>query len=75
MFLRTMDIVGNMTDPETGERVQKSVFICFFQGGQLEARAKRICDGLVALQFDIIHSNAVRTISLDSYSVYISYSF
>ena len=47
MFVRTVEIKDTMTDPETNEQIEKNVFICFFQGSQLEQRVKKICDGSV----------------------------
>ena len=47
MFVKTVEIKDEMTDPDSGEIVEKNVFICFFQGNQLEQRVKKICDGSV----------------------------
>ena len=45
--MKTVEIKDEMTDPDSGEIVEKNVFICFFQGNQLEQRVKKICDGSV----------------------------
>ena len=50
MFVKTVEIKDEMTDPDSGEIVEKNVFICFFQGNQLEQRVKKICDGSVTYQ-------------------------
>ena len=34
-----------ITDPTTGEDLYKSLFLIFFQGEELRARAKKICEG------------------------------
>lgn len=47
VFVKTVEIKDEMTDPNSGELVEKNVFICFFQGNQLEQRVKKICDGSV----------------------------
>ncbi|XP_059150243.1 V-type proton ATPase 116 kDa subunit a 1-like isoform X2 [Physella acuta] len=45
VFLRQAEIDSPMEDPITGDSVHKSVFILFFQGEQLKARIKKICEG------------------------------
>ncbi|KAI8767298.1 V-type proton ATPase 116 kDa subunit a isoform 1 [Biomphalaria glabrata] len=45
VFLRQAEIDSPMEDPVTGDNVHKSVFIIFFQGEQLKARIKKICEG------------------------------
>ncbi|CAL1536767.1 unnamed protein product [Lymnaea stagnalis] len=45
VFLRQAEIDSPMEDPVTGDSVHKSVFILFFQGEQLKARIKKICEG------------------------------
>lgn len=48
VFLRQKDIETPLEDPNTGEEVMKSVFVIFFQGEQLKARVKKICEGFRA---------------------------
>ncbi|CEF66773.1 V-type ATPase, V0 complex, 116kDa subunit family and ATPase, V0 complex, subunit 116kDa, eukaryotic family-containing protein [Strongyloides ratti] len=48
VFLRQSDITEVMTDPHTGDKVNKTVFIIFFQGDQLKQRVKKICEGFRA---------------------------
>ncbi|XP_071108344.1 V-type proton ATPase 116 kDa subunit a1-like isoform X12 [Haliotis cracherodii] len=48
VFLRYEEIQQPMEDPVTGDPVFKSVFIIFFQGEQLKARVKKICEGFKA---------------------------
>ncbi|CAD5207209.1 unnamed protein product [Bursaphelenchus okinawaensis] len=48
VFLRQSEITESLTDCTTGISVNKSVFIIFFQGDQLKARVKKICEGFRA---------------------------
>jgi len=48
VFLRNVEIDTPLTDPMTGEELQKSVFIIFYQGDQLRTRVKKICESLKA---------------------------
>lgn len=48
VFLRQAEIEQPLEDPHTGDNVYKSVFIIFFQGEQLKARVKKICEGFRA---------------------------
>ncbi|XP_043860698.1 V-type proton ATPase 116 kDa subunit a1 isoform X4 [Dromiciops gliroides] len=48
VFLRQAEIENPLEDPVTGDYVQKSVFIIFFQGDQLKNRVKKICEGFRA---------------------------
>ena len=45
-FFRNVEIDTPLTDPMTGEELQKSVFIIFYQGDQLRTRVKKICESL-----------------------------
>ncbi|EDQ89979.1 uncharacterized protein MONBRDRAFT_18895 [Monosiga brevicollis MX1] len=45
VFLREVDISEAVVDPVSGEEVHKKVFIVFFQGGELGARVRKICEG------------------------------
>ncbi|XP_061413065.1 V-type proton ATPase 116 kDa subunit a 1-like isoform X2 [Lethenteron reissneri] len=48
VFLRYTDIDEQLEDPITGDKMQKSVFILFYQGEQLKGRAIKICEGFRA---------------------------
>jgi len=48
VFLRHAEIDVPLEDPLTGDLVQKSVFLVFFQGDQLQTRVRKICEGLHA---------------------------
>ena len=49
VFLRQAEIEDPLEDPQVGEsEVYKSVFVIFFQGEQLKARVKKICEGFRA---------------------------
>ena len=48
VFMRRVSIDEPLQDPATGESVAKDVFIIFYQGGQLEQRVKKICEGFEA---------------------------
>uniref|UniRef100_A0A914WRL6 V-type proton ATPase subunit a n=1 Tax=Plectus sambesii TaxID=2011161 RepID=A0A914WRL6_9BILA len=48
VFLRQAEITEPLEDPVSGDQVNKSVFIIFFQGDQLKTRVKKICEGFRA---------------------------
>ncbi|XP_053408277.1 V-type proton ATPase 116 kDa subunit a 1-like isoform X3 [Mercenaria mercenaria] len=48
VFLKQAEIDAPLEDPVTGDKVDKSVFIIFFQGEQLKTRVKKICEGFRA---------------------------
>uniref|UniRef100_H2ZFW0 V-type proton ATPase subunit a n=1 Tax=Ciona savignyi TaxID=51511 RepID=H2ZFW0_CIOSA len=48
VFLRYTEIEAELEDPHTGDKVNKYVFIVFFQGDQLKSRIKKICTGFRA---------------------------
>ncbi|CAJ0941015.1 unnamed protein product, partial [Mesorhabditis belari] len=48
VFLRQSDIDDVIQDAVTGESVNKTVFIIFFQGDQLKTKVKKICEGFRA---------------------------
>lgn len=35
----------NLVNPETGDKLDKSIFLIFFQGEELKARVKKVCEG------------------------------
>merc|ERR1719225_94605 len=45
IFLKATDMEDPITDPATGDVLYKSLFLIFFQGEELRARAKKICEG------------------------------
>ena len=48
VFIRHSVIETPLEDPSTGTQVLKNVFIIFFQGEQLKARVKKICEAFHA---------------------------
>ncbi|KAF8360110.1 unc-32 [Pristionchus pacificus] len=48
VFLRHSEIDDVLNDTATGEPINKSVFIIFFQGDQLKTKVKKICEGFRA---------------------------
>ncbi|XP_076823814.1 V-type proton ATPase 116 kDa subunit a 1-like [Clavelina lepadiformis] len=48
VFLRHVEMEVPLVDPYTGDKVNKCVFIIFFQGDQLKNRVKKICEGFRA---------------------------
>ncbi|KAL5260203.1 hypothetical protein ACHWQZ_G010350 [Mnemiopsis leidyi] len=60
VFVKTVEIKDEMTDPNSGELVEKNVFICFFQGNQLEQRVKKICDGMSCRVYPCSEKNSRR---------------
>ncbi|VDM48787.1 unnamed protein product [Toxocara canis] len=47
VFLRQSEITEQLSDAVTGDPINKTVFIIFFQGDQLKTRVKKICEGFV----------------------------
>lgn len=45
VYFKQAEIDVPLYDPITGDEVNKCVFIVFFQGEQLKARVKKICEG------------------------------
>jgi len=43
MFLRTVE-VGTVTDPQSGEKKEKSVFVVFFAGDRARVKINKICE-------------------------------
>ncbi|KAL3316975.1 hypothetical protein Ciccas_004372 [Cichlidogyrus casuarinus] len=60
VFLKQAEIETPLEDPLTGDKVHKSVFIIFFQGDQLKARVKKICEGFHATIYPCPESQADR---------------
>lgn len=44
MYLRQAPIDGKITDPNTGEKVEKSVFCVFFAGERARSKINKICE-------------------------------
>ncbi|XP_052705531.1 V-type proton ATPase 116 kDa subunit a1-like isoform X2 [Crassostrea angulata] len=60
VFLRQAEIDTPLEDPVTGDQVNKSVFIIFFQGEQLKSRVKKICEGFRATLYPCPETPAER---------------
>ncbi|XP_065174747.1 V-type proton ATPase 116 kDa subunit a 1-like [Sycon ciliatum] len=48
VFLRYQELDEEINDPSTDELMLKSVFVIFYQGEQLHARVRKICEGFRA---------------------------
>uniref|UniRef100_A0A915AP33 V-type proton ATPase subunit a n=1 Tax=Parascaris univalens TaxID=6257 RepID=A0A915AP33_PARUN len=48
VFLRQSEITEPLIDAVTGDPINKTVFIIFFQGDQLKTRVRKICEGFRA---------------------------
>jgi V-type H+-transporting ATPase subunit a len=48
LFMRQSDIGEAIKDPQTGEMLEKNVFIIFFQGDRLQVKIKKICESFGA---------------------------
>lgn len=48
LFMRQTDIPESIKDPQTGELVEKNVFIVFFQGDRLQVKVRKICESFGA---------------------------
>ncbi|CAI4231127.1 unnamed protein product [Auanema sp. JU1783] len=60
VFLRTSEIDDVLNDTVTGEPVNKTVFIIFFQGDQLKTKVKKICEGFRATLYPCPDTNQER---------------
>ncbi|KAK6170066.1 hypothetical protein SNE40_018548 [Patella caerulea] len=60
VFLRYEEIQQSLEDPQTGEPKIKAVFMIFFQGEQLKARVKKICEGFKAALYPCPESSQER---------------
>ncbi|XP_077993119.1 V-type proton ATPase 116 kDa subunit a 1-like isoform X2 [Glandiceps talaboti] len=60
VFLRQAEIETPLEDPSTGDQVNKTVFIIFFQGDQLKSRVKKICEGFRATLYPCPETQAER---------------
>ena len=60
VFIKHEDIVEPLEDPHTGAPVYKTVFMVFFQGEQLKARVKKICEGFKAVLYPCPESSDER---------------
>ncbi|XP_052803903.1 V-type proton ATPase 116 kDa subunit a 1-like isoform X2 [Mya arenaria] len=60
VFLKQAEIDTPLEDPVTGDKVDKTVFIIFFQGEQLKSRVKKICEGFRATLYPCPETQAER---------------
>ncbi|XP_064595376.1 V-type proton ATPase 116 kDa subunit a 1-like isoform X2 [Liolophura sinensis] len=60
VFLKQAETDMPLEDPVTGDQVNKSVFIIFFQGDQLKSRVKKICEGFRATLYPCPETPAER---------------
>jgi V-type H+-transporting ATPase subunit a len=61
LFIRQTDIPDPIKDPQTGEQVEKNVFIIFFQGDRLQAKIRKICESFGATIYPCPESEHERT--------------
>jgi len=52
-FVRFAPIKQPITDPISGELVEKSVFIIFYKSASIEAKLKKICDAFLAHRYSL----------------------
>jgi V-type H+-transporting ATPase subunit a len=52
-FVRFAPIKQPITDPNTGELVEKSVFIIFYKSVTIESKLKKICDAFLAHRYSL----------------------
>jgi len=52
-FVRSAPIKTPITDPETGELIEKSVFIVFYKSLSIERKLKKICDAFLAHRYTL----------------------
>eukprot|EP00026_Physarum_polycephalum_P003009 Phypoly_transcript_03018.p1 GENE.Phypoly_transcript_03018~~Phypoly_transcript_03018.p1 ORF type:complete len:832 (+),score=146.02 Phypoly_transcript_03018:33-2498(+) len=61
LFIRQTDIPDPIKDPQTGEQLEKNVFIIFFQGDRLQAKIRKICESFGATIYPCPESEPERT--------------
>ncbi|KHN82106.1 putative V-type proton ATPase subunit [Toxocara canis] len=71
VFVRTSDI-SKTSDPLMGDPSEKSVFIIFFYGEALRARAKKVCDGFSASVYNCPESSEGRAMIKEGIAVRIA---
>ncbi|KAK3090968.1 hypothetical protein FSP39_016106 [Pinctada imbricata] len=69
VFLKYDDIHQSLEDPVTGDEIHKCVFIIFFQGEQLKARVRKICEGFKATLYPCPESPPERQDMLNGVSM------
>jgi V-type H+-transporting ATPase subunit a len=52
-FVRFASIKQPITDPTSGEQVEKSVFIVFYKSAAIEIKLKKICDAFMAHRYSL----------------------
>lgn len=52
-FVRFAPIKQPITDPESGELIEKSVFIVFYKSVSIETKLKKICDAFMAHRYTL----------------------
>ncbi len=52
-FVRFAPIKQPITDPQSGELVEKSVFIVFYKSASIETKLKKICDAFMAHRYSL----------------------
>ena len=61
VFLKSTPLDDVIIDPSTGEPLQKSLFLIFFQGEELKIRVKKVCEGYHADVYPCPDSSSERT--------------
>lgn len=61
LFIRQTDIPDPIKDPQTGEQLEKNVFIIFFQGDRLQAKIRKICESFGATIYPCPESEGERS--------------
>ncbi|XP_048757922.1 V-type proton ATPase 116 kDa subunit a 1-like isoform X2 [Ostrea edulis] len=67
-FLKYDEIDQQLEDPVTGDSISKCVFLIFFQGEQLKARVRKICEGFKATLYPCPETTHERTEMLNGVS-------
>ncbi|KAK6617491.1 hypothetical protein RUM44_005079 [Polyplax serrata] len=60
VFLRQTEIENPLQDPNTRNRIYKTVFVAFFQGEELKSRVLKVCSGFHANVYLCPNSNSER---------------
>ncbi|CAG0924869.1 unnamed protein product, partial [Notodromas monacha] len=60
VFLKVIDVPGEVFDPASGEKIRKVIFSVFFQGEALKNRVHKICEGFRASVYPVPESTDER---------------
>ncbi|EDV93300.1 GH19225 [Drosophila grimshawi] len=60
VLIRSCEMEAPVKDPRTGDMVNKTIFVVFFQGDQLQSRIRKVCTGFHASMYPCPSSHQER---------------